>query len=435
MKRVAIPCSLLQPVPAACLEPEQGDALSALLAGGGFRNPPRRIDAVVCSSGSGINGLAIVRSLGRAGARAVVLADGRSNLSVRSRFCQWADIRDPWDTVGLLRALLVLGGSGTRKPLLFIDNDRMLAMLAPFGPALARFYHPTCPLEPGNRVNDKSSQAAMAERAGLRVPNYWCPRSWADLETIGRSTAMPLIAKPLPHELADRVPSYKVIFGRDAAELGRRMREVMPGPEGSLIQEYVEGPDQALKWAIGYRNRAGECRMASGFKWRQTGSGTGGVGTVMAAFPDERVEDEARRLLDCLGYVGIFGIEFKKDSSTDELFFIELNARPEAFHAIGPAVGVDPPALAYQDLVLGKALPEPRDSGRRVFWISAGADIITLVKCPKRPGFGSTLRPYFSRKCWAVLAWDDLLPCGLACRKFSGQLGKRAMAKLRKVPI
>jgi predicted ATP-grasp superfamily ATP-dependent carboligase len=370
----------------------------------------QRASAVVCVHGMGINGLATVRSLGRRGipVHVVAVKDG-AQLASASRYCTGhTEIAEP---SALPVALTGLGKTFSERPVLYVDNDAMIQLLAPHAAALKRHFRVVEPIGDAARLTDKAFQLRAAHEAGIPVPRTWFPASWAELDEIGRSSTRRLIAKPSPRRLAagSNAP-FKVLLCENAGALAEALRAHQAAPEDVLVQEYIEGDDSRIHAGLCYRANARRAFVLSVRKLRQTqpGAGVMAVGQVTDV---PEVRDMTARLAETLGVRGVLCTEFKLDPTDGNFYFIEWNPRPAYFQSLGWKAGFDLAWLAYCDHVDPAQLPgDLAPSPSRHYWINFRGDLGHLFRVPwlaLRPG---TWAPYLRDKEWAVFAADDLAP-------------------------
>jgi D-aspartate ligase len=373
--------------------------------------PQSHAEAVVCVGDTGINGLATVRSLGRRGVRAHVVAlQASPQIASLSRYC--AKETRVSDLGALYDALCALPADPERRALLFIDNDKMMKALAPHAAELEQRFWIVEPLSRAAQFMDKAFQLQAAENAGIAVPRTWLPSSWAEIAAIAAQTTERLLAKPSPARFPVGVnPSFKAIVAASAGELERQLRPLVASPADVLVQEYIEGNDACHYGSVCYRARTrNSCFVITTRKVRQTTLEAGilAVGRVVDA---PKVRDMTLRLVEALNYHGVIHVEFKRSPRDGKYYFIEWNARPPYFHSIGWRAGFDGAYFAYCDHVAPQALDSVRvRHGAHHYWINVHEDLRRLAKAPRlalRPG---TWAPYLQRKEWAVFALDDLKP-------------------------
>ena len=385
----------------AAHHPARGDALDW----------PGMKPAVVCVGDSGINGLATVRSLGRRGIAAHVVAlAGSAQIASASRYCR--GFTPARDLASLAQTLLALPSG-----VLYVDNDPMLKALAPHAEALGRRFAVVDPLADAPRLTDKAWQMRIAQKAGVAVPRSWFPRSWEELLSL--SSAKRLIAKPLGARL-----EFKALVAPTAAHLAAALRGHAAAPTDVLVQEFVEGDDAQIYTALCYRAKSrDQCFVLSARKLRQTrpGAGVMAVGQVVDA---PQVREMTRRLAKAAGAYGAFCTEFKLDPRDGRYYFIEWNPRPAYFQSIGWRAGFDLPWIAYCDQAEPDRLAAMQSSfSGEHYWINLHGDLANLSRLPRRAA--AAWRPYLGPAEWAVFAPDDLAPWRKATRQLGAWLLRR----------
>lgn len=387
--------------------------------------------AVVCVDGMGTNALATVRALGRRGIKVHVVAlKGDRQVVSRSRYC--AGCVEVPDAPALPEALAALGSSLGGRPVLYIDNDFMIRLLAPHAAALARRFEIVEPIADAERLTDKAFQLRVAAEAGIPVPQTWFPASWSELREIGRQTGKRIIAKPSPSRLAPgEDPGFKVLICPAAEVLERALRARGARPETLLVQEFIEGDDSQIHVGLAYRARDARCFVLSAKKLRQTQPGAG-VMAVGQVLDTPQVRDMTRRMARALGVRGVLSTEFKLDASDGKFYFIEWNPRPAYFHSLGFKAGFDLPWLAYCDHVDARRLPDDRDAApaSRHYWINWRADLQHLSAVPRLALRPAAWRPYLGDKEWALYASDDPRPFAAALAQLCGALPGALMRQL-----
>jgi D-aspartate ligase len=394
-------------------------------------------EAVVCVGDVGINGLATVRSLGRRGVRAHVVAlQASAQIASLSGYC--AGETRVSDLGALYQALRALPVNPAARVLLFIDNDRMMKALAPHAAELQRRFRVVEPLANAAQFMDKTFQLQAAADAGIAVPRTWLPNSWDDIAAIAAQTGERLLAKPSPVRFPVGVtPSFKAIVAPSAGELERQLRSLVNSPADVLVQEYIDGDDSCHYGSVCYRAESRDaCFVISTRKVRQT-SLEAGIMAVGRLVDEPEVRRMTVRLVERLDYRGVIHVEFKRSPRDGKYYFIEWNARPPYFHSIGWRAGFDAPYLAYCDHVAPENLDSVRlrhDSGH--YWINLQEDLRRLVKSPRvafRPG---TWRPYLQAKEWAVFALDDPKPWLRSMQQLAAWswqlLGRAARKRIRR---
>jgi D-aspartate ligase len=323
-----------------------------------------------------VNGLAAIRSLGRAGVRTLAVDHRPSALGFRSRYAEPILSPDahaePQRFIASLRELGEVVVFPTHDEQLNLISEHLgdLEVLAPF---------PDWELL--QRVQSKRAQLDEAERAGVDVPKR-------DPGTF------PVVVKP------ERSVEFKRRYGRQAfrCDTPAELEEALGKTQefGPIVQELIPGGDDTLYSVGSYLTRDGTpLGIFSGRKLQQTPPGIGTCRVGEAVWVQEAV-DAALRLLQSFGFYGLSQVEFKRDPRDGRFKLMEINPRLWQWHGLASACGVDLPRLAYLDLT-GGATEEARMDGDGKRWA------ITLLPgerpAPQRP-------PYVD----AVFALDDPKP-------------------------
>jgi predicted ATP-grasp superfamily ATP-dependent carboligase len=334
-----------------------------------------------------VNGLAAIRSLGRAGIDVYGVDHRRSALGFRSRYAKPLLSPDPQDEAAFVSFFAGLDLDAPAP--IFPTHDEPLNAIARAGGRLSeRYLFPFPPWEVLQRIQSKRSQLEAAYHAGIPVPR------WATTAEAADELGYPVLVKPSSTE------GFKRRFGRQAfrcetrAEVERAFAEAEEYEP--LVQELIPGGDEELFTLGSYLSAEGEpLGLFCGRKLRQTPPGIGTCRVGEAVWVQE-VIDQGLRLLRALRHTGLSQVEFKRDLRDGSYRLMEINPRLWQWHGLAAACGVDLPRIAYEDLTGDR--PDPVSmNGRPRRWA------ITLLPgerpAPQRP-------PYVD----AVFARDDLKP-------------------------
>ena len=340
-----------------------------------------------------VNGLAAIRSLGRAGIRVLALDHRPSALGFRSRYAQPVLTPDPHEEEAFISFFEEVELEAPAP--VFATHDEPLNAIARAAERLGqRFLYPFPGWDVLSQIQDKRSQLAAAEGAGVPVPCTAHPRSAKEARAAAEELGWPVLMKPSSTE------GFKRRFGRQAfrcesaSEVESAYRDAEP--YAPMVQEAIPGGDGELYTLGSYLAEGGEAfGLFCGRKLRQTPPGIGTCRVGEAVWVEEVVE-QGLRLLRALGFHGLSQVEFKRDPRDGSYKLMEVNPRLWQWHGLASACGVDLPLIAYRDLT-GEQLEPVSTDGRRRRWA------ITLLPgespAPQRP-------PYVD----AVFARDDLKP-------------------------
>ncbi|HUK95796.1 MAG TPA: hypothetical protein VLU96_12205 [Gaiellaceae bacterium] len=342
-----------------------------------------------------VNGLAAIRSLGRAGVPVLALDHRQSALGFRSRYAKPVLCPDPQDEEAFVSFLAELGETLAAPAPVFATHDEPLNAIARAAGSLAdRFLYPFPPWEVLSRIQDKREQLAAARRAGIEVPRTEAPASAAEAQAAAEELGYPVLVKPSSTE------GFKRRFGRQAfrCETGAEVERAYGEAEEfrPLVQELIPGRDGTLFTLGSYLAADGEALgVFCGRKLRQTPPGVGTCRVGEAVWAEDVVE-QGLRLLREVGHVGLSQVEFKRDPRDGELRLMEINPRLWQWHGLATACGVDLPRIAYEDLTGERPAPVSMNGRRRRWAITLQAGERPAVQRP----------PYVD----AVFAADDPKP-------------------------
>jgi D-aspartate ligase len=313
-----------------------------------------------------VNGLAAIRSLGRAGVRVLALDHRPSALGFRSRYAEAVLCPDPQDEEAFVSFLAQLGAELEPPAPIFPTHDEPLNAIAREADRLAdRFRFPFPSWDVLSRVQSKRAQLEAAGEAGVSVPRTLHPRSAEEARQAGGELGYPVLVKPSTTEW------FKRRFGRQAfrCENEGELEEAYAQADQyePMVQEVVPGGDEELYTLGSYVAEDGEALgLFCGRKLRQTPPGVGTCRVGEAIWIEEVVQ-QGLALLSALSFHGISQVEFKRDPRDGELKLMEVNPRLWQWHSLAAACGVDVPLIAYRNLVGER--PEPASmNGRRRRW-------------------------------------------------------------------
>ncbi len=367
---------------------EPADAAAAARA---RERPP----AVVVDVGW-VNGLAAIRSLGRAGG-AVVAVDHRPwALGLRSRYALPVMAPNAGDDEdGFVARLVELGDALGRPAPIFPTHDVWLNAIARRQEELGdRFLCPFPSWDTLARIQNKRAQLEAAQAAGVDVPETGHPRSAAEAVAVGREIGFPVLVKPADPIEFKRRHQRQAFRCETAAELEAAYAQAEE--HEPMVQELIPGGDDALYTLGSYLDASGRpLGVFSGRKIRQTPRlvGTCRVGEALWV---QEVVDAGLRLLAAVEYRGLSQVELKRDPRDGRYKLMEINPRLFQWHGLAAACGVDLPRLAYEDLLGLDSSPGSMNGRRRRWAITFLAGESPALQRP----------PYVD----AVFARDDLRP-------------------------
>ena len=214
-----------------------------------------------------VNGLAAVRSLGRAGIRVLALDHRPSALGFRSRYAEPVLMPDPQDEEAFVSFLT---GLDVERAPVFATHDEPLNAIARGADRLGdRFIYPFPSWDVLAQIQTKRGQLDAAEAAGIPAPRTAYPTSAAEARAAAEELGLPVLVKPSSTE------GFKRRFKRQAFRCDT-LAEVEDAydqaePYEPMVQEVIPGGDGELFTLGSYLRADGEpLGLFSGRKLRQT---------------------------------------------------------------------------------------------------------------------------------------------------------------------
>jgi predicted ATP-grasp superfamily ATP-dependent carboligase len=364
-----------------------------------------------------ITGLGTIRSLGRAGVEVHAFYFDRADPVRFSRYCRPVLLEGlSEDHEALLDKLISYAKELGNRPVVFPASDAHALMLAGAREKLGPYCRiVTDSYEHMAKLISKDGLFEYAHAAAVNLIPYIIAPTLAEATEWTTTHSGPYLVKPFYTGVSTARMTKKNQVFENREEL---LRYVEEGSMNSLIvQRMIRGGDGNIFDCYGYCDRTGRLvSMVSRRRIRQLlpDYGTCTFGELPAAPEIESVIFAGtRRLLEEVGYHGIFDIEWLRDRETGELYLIDFNARPAMGITHLTAAGLNLPALAYDDLT-GKDLssvdPTPRLPHLRAMDI--WRDIESFVAKRKRGEI--TLREWLASiatcRHFYYMTWRDPMP-------------------------
>ena len=361
---------------------------------------PKDMSAVVIKGN--LNGLGVVRSLGRGGVTSHVVDTSLLAPAMWSRHAKPC-VAPVLHGRKLLDVLLALRGSINHQPMLFNCDEMSVLAISEHRSQLEGAFRFRLPEhETVLTLQDKAKFHEFARALGLSVPNGRLVRRASDIDDL-RTFRYPLVAKPADKRFVHRgnAPGVMVFasFGEASAGCAR-----MLGQAGDiLVQEWVEGANDQIYFCLFYRGRG--AATVSMFTGRKLLSSPPNIGMTAycAAAPEAReaLEPMTEAFCDAVGYEGMGSVEYKWDSGARRFVIIEPTVgRTDWQEEIATLCGANIPLDAYRhELELPLLARAP--AARNVIWRSSCLELLK-VGAPKLPAAAKLHDGYWRR--------DDPMP-------------------------
>lgn len=379
----------------------------------------------VVIDGHGRADLGLIRALGERGVPVYLLTDERSSPAAFSRYVKKV-IRFPGrdaDDTERVTALVEIGRQFRHKPVFFSTGDSSMVLFSRHRKRLEQyFHHHLSAPELIEDLYDKIRFVELGERAALEVPFGLVPKDLGALEAALEKFTFPVMVKPAEKRRWAEHPEMYALTGGNLKgvriETPQALLEFYRAASrydtGLVIQDYIEGRDEAIYSLHAYIDRQGELVGAFTGQKLRTWPIHRGIGCFQLSVYEPAVVEAGRRALQALGYTGHAVVQMKRVPGTDRFKIFEINCRYSSWCYLHARAGVDLPYAAYRDSLGLPPRPLPRQQ-EGVRWIDAGNDIRAFLAY-RRLGewrFKDWLRSYSGENCYAFFDWRDPLPAAV----------------------
>ncbi len=333
----------------------------------------------------GVNGLAVARTLGRAGIPVVGVDHRPKAPGFASRYVTRLLTDDIQEAPGsVLGSLLAAGGRLDNKAVLFPTSDAAVLFISQNERKLSEhFLFMTPPERVREAMVNKRLQYEEAVRLGIPVPETFFPDGPDDLSTIERAVRFPAFIKPLySHRWCTTFPN-KGFTVEDPTDLREKMAMVFASGHEVMVQSIMCPPGKDLYSVGAYFGRNGY--VSPDFCWHKLRQcpPNFGVGSLVESAHQPEVRELALRFMKGLGYQGIGYVEFKRDAYDGAFKLVEMNARTGQTNALQSTAGVPLVLFQYYDLI-GHPLPEVSDYPDGLLWWDGLNDLDSFWRLYRR---------------------------------------------------
>lgn len=326
-----------------------------------------KIPAVVI--GLDINGLGVTRWLAREGVPVYAVDKNFNKPSGKTNSAKKIKIRDV-EGDGLIEELINLRKKFDDNPVLFVTMEKSLRTVSEHRDKLKDHYRFTMPdHQTLMDLMNKNGVLAMAEKSGIRYPRTLNVSAPGLIDGAAHFN-FPCIFKPSEQntEYGDEIKkAYKT---NNLDEIKKIYEEVSDRVPNMVIQEWIEGNDSDIYFLLEYIDKNGTVVADfPGRKIRSWPPNVGGTASCTSAYEllDE-MRDATNKYFKAASFVGMGGMEFKKDSRTGELLMIEPTvARTDLQHEVAMVHGIN---LVYAQYCaeIGVKFPEPTPLNEQIVW-------------------------------------------------------------------
>jgi predicted ATP-grasp superfamily ATP-dependent carboligase len=202
------------------------------------------------------------------------------------------------------------------------------------------------------RLQDKAGLAQLLQELGVPMPLTRLVKGADDVVDLPASSETFYFLKPTDSQHFLEHFGTKGMRIPTTAEAQRRLGEINAAGLSVVLQEYIPGSFTEHYFIDGYMSRAREIKGLFARRRLRIYPPDFGNSTAMVSVPLGEVAqavESLRRVLEAVGYQGIFSGEFKRDPRDGQFKLLEVNTRPWWFIDFAVRCGVDVCHMAYED--------------------------------------------------------------------------------------
>lgn len=320
--------------------------------------------AIVIGSDA-VNALGLVQSLGREGVDVTAILECEKSELIRHS--NYAKEIIPVGNFEEAVEVLLTRFAGEEKIPVFPAGDGAALILAQNYERLEKHFlieHSTGPYTIEQLMN-KELQIELAIKHKFNVPYSVCiSKPFCVPETM----VYPCIVKPLVSCLGDK---RDILIAQNAEELKDILENRVSFSESVIIQQFIDKDYEYDMMGCAYKNGEVYIPLSDRMvKFNRQLQGTSTISYIEPLDAEIAVEvEKIRALMNEVGYVGLFSVEFMHNKKDGLIYFTEVNFRNDGENAFIVHEGVNLPFLHFQDLLdQPKKLFTPTTKSRKYIW-------------------------------------------------------------------
>lgn len=339
------------------------------------------------------NGVASIRSIGRAGAEIIAVDHLKRRSGRYSKYAHWKHIicKPNEDEQRFIDDLMSIGQryqQGNQKVYLLPVNDEYVRTLAAHWNTLQAHFIALFETDSKqlDHITNKVNFSAHCGSIGIPQPAKYSPK-----DILEDRASYPIIFKPDERRSLENISIkiFKVKLCRNKQEATEFLNYLDEMGIEVIIQQFIPGGDDELYTGgvVAWNGKLLGC--FTGKKVRQFPP-MAGQASLAVALESDKLVAYSERIVKSLGFTGIAQIEFKHHNG--ELYVIEMNPRSWSWHSLAQAAGVDLPKIlleAAQGVVPNQVLRNQRNG---IYWHYFIEDLIYNVILNRNISLGALIR-------------------------------------------
>jgi D-aspartate ligase len=391
------------------------------------RSARRSDEAPAIVMGLGPIGLALARTLGRAGIDVIGISADDNPPAAHSRLFRFRRGPAAGDDGATLDFYLELAAELRGPAVLLPTGDLSALFIVEHSDQLEPHFRYLLPsADDMARIVSKRRFVQVAADLGLPLPRTVLPATRSELAEISSAFRYPCLIKPeftyLWRTSAARAAGLrtsKAIEVADVTELLSSYDELALIDSRLVVQEKILGPDENQLDYLALVDLEGCFRAEFAIRKLRTFPPHLGIATYCESAPVESVAETGRFILKQLAYRGMGWVQLKRDERDGKLYLYEINTRFGMTIGLPISCGIDFASYYYR-----ACAGEPYDVqasypiGKR--WLNFTDDRKSL-SAYRRDGTWSRTRWLASlprASTWALFAKDDPAPSWVSFRRW-----------------
>jgi len=369
-----------------------------------------RIPAIVF--GGGINGLGVVRNLGRNGVTVYCVVEKKEEV-IYSKFCdKYYIVPHIEEDKSVLRKFLISTGRLNSHAVLFPTSDRFSLHLSELKEEFSEDYYVPLPSQEIVRtLVDKREFYKSLSQFSVPHPGTYFPESQEDARRISTEMKYPIFVKPLLSQEFGLKFNTKGFVADSADELMKYYLLARNHRFEVIFQEVIPGLAGENMYGIeGYFDKNSDPKAIFAYRRLRGWPPVFGNTCLRESIPTSDVADlcaVTENYLRHIGYNGLMEAEWKKDPQTGVYYLLEINARQSMQNALPSICGMNLILIAYLDAI-GEKTGRVDNYEKGVKWQSLPQDLFSVLTT--HPSMTNLVVSLRNIQAWSFFATDDLLP-------------------------
>lgn len=365
--------------------------------------------------GSDINGLGVIRSLGRKKIPVLALDFNPKDVGMFSKYAKKMICPNINKSEGqFIDFLLEVGEQMNYKGILFpTDDDAVLAILRYRDKLEKYFDFSMATLDVIGNLLLKDKLYNILEKNEVPHPKTYLLNNVSELEYPIEKVKYPCFIKPVYSMEFARKFHAKGFYISNKKELISVLNNLFKkcACYDVMIQDVIPGAITNLHGFYGYFNKKSE--LLTGLTYRKIRQFPiyFGTGCLVESIWKPEIVELATQFLQGVNYHGLVDVEFKLDPRDNKFKLIEINTRTGALNIFSTKCGINLPYTAYLDAI-GKDIEVNISKKEGVKGVYVFYDILSAVKSMSKGKLSPIdwINSLRGEKEYAIFAWDDPLP-------------------------